>query len=120
MSDISRKDRIEDEVIVDCYDEYEMAMGWFYYLHDNLTFPFKASILGNTKISTLKEGDIVEVTELVNNENNDVSIDDFVAILKIEKDEHIYDIPLEMIKGIDCDEITDNVIEDWRYWCEEF
>ena len=38
MSDTNRKDRIEDEVIVDCYDEYEMAMGWFYYLNvDNST-----------------------------------------------------------------------------------
>jgi len=27
MNDTGRKDRIEDEVIVDCYDEYEMAMG---------------------------------------------------------------------------------------------
>lgn len=71
MSDKSRKDRIEDDIIVDCYDE-------------------------------------------------DVSIDDFVATIGVEKNEHIYDIPLEMIRGIDCDEGTCEVIEDWRYWCEKF
>ncbi|MBU1667767.1 calcium-binding protein [bacterium] len=120
MSNQSRKDRIEDEVIVDCYDEYEMAMGWFYYLHDNLNFPFKASILENGKISSLQKGDVVKVTELVNSDENDVSIYNFVATVGIEKDEHIYDIPLEMIRGIDCDEGTCEVIEDWRYWCEKF
>ena len=55
---------------------------------------------------------------------NDISrkdrIDDFIATVGIKKDEHIYAIPLELIKGIDCDEATDNVIEDWRYWCEKF
>jgi len=65
MSDASRKDRIEDEVIVDCYDEYEVAMGWFYYLNDNLIFPFKASIVGDIKISSLQEGDSVTVIELI-------------------------------------------------------
>lgn len=120
MNDISRQDRIEDEVIVDCYDEYEMAMGWFYYLHDNISFPFKAVVLGNSKISTLEEGDMVEVVELENSSEDDIGIDDFIATVGIKKDEHIYDIPLDLIKGIDCDEVTDNVIEDWRYWCEKF
>jgi hypothetical protein len=116
----NRKDRIEDEVIVDCYDEYEMAMGWFYYLHDNMEFPFKASILGKGKIGSLEEDNIVEVTELINSDENDVSIDDFIATVGVKKDEHIYDIPLNRIKGIDCDNKTDEIIEDWRYWCEKY
>ncbi len=30
----SREQRIHDEIIVDCYDETERAMGWYYYLED--------------------------------------------------------------------------------------
>ena len=120
MSDISRKDRIEDEIIVDCYDEYEMAMGWFYYLDDNLNFPFKASIVGDIRIGSLQEGDSVTVTEFINSDENDVSVYNFVATVGIEKDEHIYDIPLVNLKSVDCDNDTFNAIEDWRYWCEEF
>jgi hypothetical protein len=120
MHDENRKDRIEDEVIVDCYDEYEVAMGWFYYLHDNLKLPFKASIVGDIKINSIQKGDIVIVTEFINSDEDNVSIEDFIATVGIEKGEHIYDVPLENIKGIDCNNDTFNAIEDWRYWCEKF
>ena len=120
MSDISRKDRIEDEIIVDCYDEYEMAMGWLCYLNDNLTFPFEASIIGDIRIGSLQEGDSVNVTEFINSDKNDVSVYNFIATVGIEKDEHIYDIPLVNLKSVDCENDTFNAIEDWRYWCEEF
>jgi hypothetical protein len=115
----NRQDRIEDEVIVDCYDEYEMAMGWFYYLEDNLIFPFKAMVLENSEINGLKEGETVDVYELVNRSVEDVSMDDFIATVAIQKSEECYEIPLHFIRGVDCDRIMDNVIEDWRYWYEE-
>jgi len=41
-SDPERDNRIGMEIIVDCYSEDEEAMGWYYYLQDNLDFPFKA------------------------------------------------------------------------------
>ena len=34
------ENRIEMEIVVDAYDELERAMGWYYYLQDNLTMPF--------------------------------------------------------------------------------
>jgi Calcium binding len=40
----SREDRIIYEVIVDCYDEGEQLMGWYYYMADNLEFPIKATV----------------------------------------------------------------------------
>jgi len=120
MNKQERKDRIEDEVFVDCYDEYEMAMGWFYYIEDNLTLPFKAKVLENSGINGLEEGEIVEVYEFTNSSEDEVSIDNFVPIMGIQTEEHIYDIPLQSLQGIDCDEVTENVIEDWRYWCESY
>lgn len=36
------ENRIEMEIVVDAYDESERAMGWYYYLQDNLNVPFKA------------------------------------------------------------------------------
>ena len=38
--DKTREHRIKMEIIVDCYDEAEQAMGWYYYLDDKLNFPF--------------------------------------------------------------------------------
>ncbi len=34
--DGSIEERIMMEIIVDCYDEAEQTMGWFYYLEDTL------------------------------------------------------------------------------------
>ncbi len=36
-----REHRIEMEVVVDAYNEEERAMGWYCYLEEQLTFPFK-------------------------------------------------------------------------------
>ena len=59
--DEEREHRIDFEVIVDCYDEYEQAMGWETYLGDKLDFPFKAKRLGkhggrHTAIHTCRIG----------------------------------------------------------------
>ena len=35
-----RERRIVDEIIVDAYGPEEQAMGWYYYLDDQLNFPF--------------------------------------------------------------------------------
>lgn len=40
--DPRREERIEMEIIVDCYDEHEAAMVWFSHLEDRLCFPFTA------------------------------------------------------------------------------
>lgn len=39
ITDPTRTNRILNEVIVDCYDEAEQMMGWYYYMTDNLAFP---------------------------------------------------------------------------------
>ena len=42
--DEEREDRIIYEVIVDAYDEYEQAMGWYLYMAEGLEFPIKAKV----------------------------------------------------------------------------
>ncbi len=36
------KYKIDYEIIVDCYDEYEVSMGWYYFMEEKLEFPFTA------------------------------------------------------------------------------
>lgn len=48
------EERIEMEIIVDCYDSHEAAMGWYCYLEDRLYFPFEAiSTQGKSKLTVL-------------------------------------------------------------------
>ena len=39
-----REHRIEMEVVVDAYTEEECAMSWYYYLEEQLSFPFEANV----------------------------------------------------------------------------
>jgi hypothetical protein len=37
-----REDRIDNQALVDAYGPQERAMGWYYYLENQLEFPFQA------------------------------------------------------------------------------
>jgi len=51
--------RISDEIIVDCYDEYEELSGWYCHLEDRLSFPFEAVCEKKSQRSPLKVGEKV-------------------------------------------------------------
>jgi hypothetical protein len=47
----TRERRITDEIVVDAYGEEERAMSWYYYLDEQLAFPFKARCIDPRTIS---------------------------------------------------------------------
>jgi hypothetical protein len=49
-----REERILNEIIVDAYERFEQALAWYYYLQDNLQFPFMAQGRQKRSISPLK------------------------------------------------------------------
>jgi lysyl-tRNA synthetase class I len=49
--DPEREKRITMEIVVDCYDEYERAAGWYCYLQDDLQFPFMAQCIAQRALS---------------------------------------------------------------------
>ena len=56
-----REDRIHNEAIVDAYGR---AMGWYYYLENQLQFPFQARCITTNIVSPLSKGEIVEVLRM--------------------------------------------------------
>ena len=60
--DEAREERILMEVVVDAYDEEERAMGWYYYVADDIAFPFQAKCIAERRSSPLKKEEMVEVT----------------------------------------------------------
>ena len=60
-ADPEREKRIDMEVVVDCYDRHERAMGWYGYLEDQLRFPFTATCTIFRAISPLRVKDEIEV-----------------------------------------------------------
>jgi hypothetical protein len=49
--DKAREERIDEEIIVDCYGEAERAMGWYCYLEDRMELPFSAKCIAAKSIS---------------------------------------------------------------------
>ena len=109
--DKAREERIILEIVVDAYDETERALGWYYYLKDNLSFPFKAKCIVERPISPLNKGEKVEVIGMPSEDECEKEI--FVSI-KWQK--RALAVPLSQLSGIEVDEETKEGIEDWHYW----
>jgi hypothetical protein len=110
--DEEREHRIMMEIVVDAYDEHERAMGWYYYLEDQLQFPFTATCIAQRAISPLRAKDEVEVIGMPGEDECEREI--FVTI-RWEKDGLA--VPLSQLKPINAtDQQTKQAVEDWHYW----
>ncbi len=110
----AREDRIHMEIIVDAYGPEEQAMGWYYYLEEKLAFPFRAKCITERRISPLREGDKVEVTEMA--PESDCQHEMFVLL---QWEGRTLGVPLSQLKGIGVEPETKQAIEDWHYWVQQ-
>lgn len=106
-----REERIMVEIVVDAYGPEEQAMGWYYYLEDNIAFPFKARCIMGLKTSPLTAGQEVEVVKMAS--EDDCMRDMFV---EIGWPGRTLAVPLRQFEPIETDEKTQGAIEDWHYW----
>ena len=109
-----REERIRNEAVVDAYGPEEQAMGWYYYLEENLHFPFSARCVAHRAISPLKPGDEVEVVGMPSEEECE---HDMFVLIRWES--HQFGVPLIQLEGIQVDEKTQQAIEDWHYWVNQ-
>ena len=108
-----REERIMMEIVVDAYNEEERAMGWYYYLEDQLNLPFKAKWVSRNK------PDGREVTVVGMSPEDDCLHDMFVEVLYREGEfEDVFSARLSDIQPLDTDSATEEAIGDWHYWIE--
>lgn len=111
--DAEREERIMMEIIVDCYDRDERAMGWYYYLQDTLQFPFTATCIAKRSVSPLRVKDEVEVIGMPPEKECESEV--FVSI-RWDRREGLA-VPLAQLKPISAtDEQTKQAVADWHYW----
>ena len=106
-----REERIQDEIVVDAYGPEEQAMGWYYYLEENLQFPFRARCVAERAISPLRPGDEVEVVGLPPEEECQHEM-----FVQMRWERRTLAVPLSQLEGIAVDAQTQQAIEDWHYW----
>jgi hypothetical protein len=113
--DEEREERIAMEIIVDAYGPEEQAMGWYYYMVEQLQFPFTATCVAKREISPLQVKDEVEVIGMPS--PNECEHDMFVTIRWDRRG--ALAVPLSQLKPIaHTDEQTQQAISDWHYWLE--
>ncbi|MCF6254494.1 MAG: calcium-binding protein, partial [Thiomicrorhabdus sp.] len=102
------------EIVVDAYDEQERAMGWYYSLENEMTFPFEAKCIARVATSPLKAGEVVIVTGLA---DSDVCLHDM--FVDIGFGGGTLAVPLSQIDPVDATEETCQIIGDWHYWVDK-
>ena len=112
--DPEREHRIEMEIVVDAYDEYERALGWYYYLENNLRFLFLAKCICKRATSPLQVNDEVEVIRMA---SEDECEHEMFVVIRWEKEGLA--VPLSQLKPFAVNAETKQAVEDWHYWVKQ-
>ena len=106
-----REERIQNEAIVDTYGSEEQALGWYYYLENQIKFPFAARCIASNVVSPLRKGETVEARCLA---PEDSCAHDMLVLIRWRG--RNVAVPLSQLTATDADESTVEAIGDWHYW----
>ena len=106
-----REQRIENEILVDAYDEEERAMSWYYHAENEMRFPFPARCFQSEESSPLRKGEEVEVIGLPAEESCRQELR-----VRIRRQGRTLAVPLAQLKPLKANRNTKQLIEDWQYW----
>jgi Calcium binding len=104
-----REDRIDNEIVVDCYDEYEAAMGWLTYLQESLPFPFGA-------MYHPEDEEVRRVMVLAIESDDEALGQGSIEFLAEIDDGGGCWVSLEEITPFKSHVLGLRAVEDWRYW----
>jgi|TARA_B100000315_G_C14434057_1_gene521542 hypothetical protein len=109
------RDEILDDrvqlIVADCHDVDERAMAWFYYVAEEISYPFRARCIVEIPSSPLLRDEEVEVQDIAS-----AGACEHTIFVQISWHQRVLAVPLEQLQGIDVNEATQTVIEDWCYW----
>jgi hypothetical protein len=106
-----REARIVEEIIVDAHTEEERALSWYYYLEQELRFPFEAECVQRRAISPLRKGEKIQISSLA--PEKDCAHE--ILVLGRWQGRSL-GAPLGQLKPVDVDKATAQAIADWHYW----
>jgi hypothetical protein len=109
--DKAREERIHNEAIVDAYGPEEQAIGWYYYLDDRITFPFKARCIAERRTVPLKVGEVVKVIEMA---GEDACEHDMVVVIQFKG--RNLGVPLALLEPLEGSDAMVEAVHDWHYW----
>ena len=96
---------------MDAYGPEEQALGWYYYLDNQLRFPFQAKCTVAKVVSPLRKGETVEVVRMA---PEDTCSADMLVLIHWQG--RTMAVPLSQLTGVSVNESTAEAISDWHYW----
>ncbi|MDR3291114.1 MAG: calcium-binding protein [Methanobrevibacter sp.] len=120
-----RCERIDMEVIVDCYGDEEISYGWEAYMDDALVFPFKARIINNASCE-IPDGELVIVTDMLGSFDIVGSVlwlkdhADTIEDVEVQWNDKEFYVDVEDLEPFDKDIQTLEAIKDWNYWLKKY
>jgi len=100
--------------VVDAYGPEEQLMGWYYYLENELTFPFRARCVRKRAKSALKQNEYYLITRMADEDECDA---DLYVMAQFDDDELA--VPLSQLEPEgDINEEAQEALLDWKYWCD--
>jgi hypothetical protein len=109
-----REQRIQEKIVVDAYGAQEKAMGWYYYLEEQLRFPFRARCVAARAISPLRKGQEVEIVGLAPADECESEM-----FITVPWEKRTLAVPLAQLEPIRADQATQQAVGDWHYWVEQ-
>ena len=109
-----REQRIHQEIVVDAYNAEEQAMGWYYYLEEQLRFPFRAKCVASRAISPLRKGQEVDIVGLAPADECESEM-----FITVPWEKRTLAVPLAQLEPIQADQATKQAVGDWHYWVEQ-
>jgi Calcium binding len=107
--------KIDYEIVVDCYDDYEVAVGWVTSMNDEIEFPFTATAELKKKDGSV-EHRTVQIVGLKSDED-DFHGNDF--FLNMEYDSYIFPVPFSQLTNIVASEQTLDLFQCWNHWIKK-
>lgn len=113
MKNKAYEKKLYNEILVDCSHEYEQNSSWFYYVQDEMDFPFEAQI----ELKKREGGNILKKVNVIRLSEDDTNFErNFDLKVAVELDDYIIEIPFLKLTEIKATERTIETIEIWKYW----
>lgn len=99
------------EVIVDCYEDHEVNMGWAIFMSEGLNFPFEA------EYQVRRKGKAAEwqKVQVVGNETDESNYEGGEFYVLVEVNEMEVPVAISKLRNIQADEETMRTLQVWEY-----
>ena len=102
---------IEDEIVVDCYSDDEVNMGWEVFMEDNIHYPFEADYL----IRKRNNNRVLTKIKIINSHMDENDLIGGNYYVDAEYEDLIITVDIQELSNIKASTDTQKALQVWNY-----